>query len=410
MAGPKKPNEMNILIVSQEFPYPPHGSGAKLKLYNLIKRLSVGNRIYLAYFIGPEDAPADIGDLNKYCGGLCAFTKSATTAPGLKKLVGKLFNKYPDEAESYFSAEAVNKIKDIIGEAKIDIVHFDLIYMAQYGKYINEVPKVIAPNDANWLLWQNVANFETDPFKKLEYYVHYLRTKRYEMDNYSAFDKCVVVSDEDKKVLQCYMPDLSISVIPNGVDYSYFRPFNRLADTYNLIFTGVMSYKPNIDAMTYFCKEMFPLIKARVEGVKLYIVGKDPTKEVLALASPDTIVTGYVDDVRSYAGKASVFICPLRIGAGIKNKILEAMAMGMPIVATPKSLAGIDAADGKDLLLADSPGEFAGAVIKLLNSRDLKEKLSKNARKAVENRYSWDLTASGYEALYKDIVKRKNKR
>jgi len=400
---------MNILIVSQELPYPPHGSGAKLKLYNLIKRLSTGNSVYLAYFADSKDIPVDTGNLEKYCKGLYLFIKRAPTTPGLNKLAGKLFNKYPDEAASYFSVEAVTKIQEIIEEVKIDIVHFDLIYMAQYGKHINKVPRIIVPNDVNWLLWQSVANYEMNPFKKLQYYVHYLRTKKYEIDNYHAFDGCVVVSGEDRKALQSYIPDLPISVISNGVDYDYFRPSIRSTDTRNLIFTGVMSYKPNIDAVVYFFREIFPLIKARVEGVKLYIVGKDPVKEVLALESHDTIVTGYVDDIRGYAEKASIYICPLRMGAGIKNKILEAMAMGMPIVATPKSLAGMDVVVGNDLLSADGPEEFADATVRLLNDRKLREYLSKNARKTIEIKYNWDLTVFGYEALYRDIVKGKTR-
>jgi len=132
-------------------------------------------------------------------------------------------------------------------------------------------------------------------------------------------------------------------------------------------------------------------------------------KEVLALESHDTIVTGYVDDIRGYAEKASVYICPLRMGAGIKNKILEAMAMGIPVVATPKSLAGMDVVVGNDLLSADGPEEFADATVRLLNDRKLRGYLSKNARKTIEIKYNWDLAVSGYEALYRDIVKGKTR-
>ena len=177
-------------------------------------------------------------------------------------------------------------------------------------------------------------------------------------------------------------------VVPNGIDLEYFLPrHDPPKDT--IIFTGAMNYFPNIDGVLYFHKEVFPLIKREVPSGKFIIGGMEPTRSIKRLEGNDTVVTGFVQDMRKYMRQASVCVIPLRIAKGIQNKILEAMAMEIPVVATSVANSGIDATDRKENFIADDPQTFARSVIELLGDTQLRESLAANARSFVEKHYSW---------------------
>ncbi|MDD5008081.1 MAG: glycosyltransferase family 4 protein [Syntrophorhabdaceae bacterium] len=397
---------MNILIISQVFPYPPHSSGAKLKLYYLMKSLAERNKIYLVSFYEADSELEGIGEVGKYCEATYPFRRSDRRDDSAFPLIRKIFGRFPAESHSYLDEAMIRKIGEVIREHKIDMVHCELIYMAQYAEYIPEkVPKIISINDVNWLLWKDMYEREKRPAEKIRNFVHYLRTRNFELKYYKKFDKCIVVSQRDRKELLPYMPDQDIAVIPNGVDRDLFVPSENRQDPPGLVFTGVMSYRPNIDAMQYFCKDIFPIIKREAPGVKLYIVGMDPAPEVESMGSDDIVVTGFVKDITEYATKASVYVAPLRMGSGIKNKVLEAMAMGLPIVASRSGIDAIDGTAGEDFLVADDPAGFAGAVVALLKDKGKRAELGKNARRTIENKYGWQQIAHKYEEMYKAVGK-----
>lgn len=397
---------MKILMVSQEFPYPPHHSGAKLKLYNLLKYLSKKNEIFLISFIESKEELKYISKIKEYC----SFIATVLRKP-CKSLFHRIFSlflkKYPHESSDYFSKELKTKILDVIKTFDINVVHFDLIYMAQYVNCIYDLSKVIAPNDINWLLWRDAFRLETNLIMKIKNLIHYFKVKRFEIDFYKKFDRCIVVTQKDEKEIRKYLPPLKISVIPIGVDFHYFQPDNQLSDSHRLIFTGVMSYKPNVDAMLYFCKEILPLVKDKIQDIKLYIIGRDPTREIIQLAKDEVVVTGYVEDIRPYIKEASVYVCPLRMGSGIKNKILEAMSIGIPIVATSLSVEGIEVVPGEHIIIANKPEEFAKNIIVLINDKKLRLSLRENARRLIEEKYNWEKVADEYGKIYEDIIENK---
>lgn len=397
---------MKILIISQEFPYPPSYTGAKLKLYNLLKYLSKKNEIYLISFIGSKEELDYVPKIKEFCSLVDTVPRNLSPS---HNIIQSVFSKYPRDAFTYFSNEMEAKTLDIIKTYNIDIVHLDLIYMAQYADCICDLPKVIAPYDVNWILWNDVFRLEKNLIARFRGLVHYLRLRRFEIDFYRKFDHCIVVSPKDKKALEACLPKLKISIIPNGVDFDYFKALDKLSVSHNLIFTGVMSYKPNIDAMRYFCKKVLPLIKNEIQDIKLYIVGKDPAEKIKQLASKEVIVTGYVDSIRDYVKEASVYVCPLRMGSGIKNKILEAMAMGIPIVATSLSIEGIEAVQGRDIIVADKPEEFAKSVIDLISDEGKRSYLAENAKKLVQEKYNWEKVITEFEKMYENVIKTKEK-
>jgi polysaccharide biosynthesis protein PslH len=209
----------------------------------------------------------------------------------------------------------------------------------------------------------------------------------------------VLASEEDARVARWVCRQVPAVAIPNGVDTSFFAPMQRvLAEPDSIAFEGSMRFGPNVDAATYLCREIFPLIKARRPSAKLWLIGRDPAQAVRALACESIVVTGTVPDVRPYLARAAVFVCPMRQGGGIKNKILQAWAMGKAVVATSRSLGGLSARDGVNLLIRDTPAQFAMATDALLADPSRCQMLGSHARTTVTSCYGWSAQAEKLES------------
>jgi glycosyltransferase involved in cell wall biosynthesis len=287
------------------------------------------------------------------------------------------------------------------------------------------------------------------------------RTRRYEAWLVTQFDRVLVTSETDKQALEALhatrntqhasrftfhlsrnpQPALShvkgsaipntrypISVLPNGVDLDYFKPMGVPQDSAVLVLTGKMSYHANVAAARYLVHEIMPRVWTQRPDVKLYIVGKDPPREITNLKSkmpniqylvsnpsqPSSAirhqpiaVTGTVPDVRPYLAQAAIAVCPVLYSAGIQNKVLEAMAMGIPVVATPQSCAALETVHGENILIAEEPKEFAQRVLELLDDEGLRERIGKNGRRYVEEHHDWRDVARRLEEIYQDVIERK---
>jgi len=227
--------------------------------------------------------------------------------------------------------------------------------------------------------------------------VTYLFEKKY----FSRVKWCSVVTEADALFLRRICSRANVVTIPNGVDCEYFRPLGSREVYPSLIFEGNMSFGPSVDAICYFHSEVLPKIKSQIPETKLWIVGKDPTKEIQNLEAKDVTVTGYVEDVRPYLDRASVFVCPMRKGAGIKNKILQAWAMGKAVVCTSIALAGLHANPEENVIVADNSDHFAAQVVRLLKDESLRKAVGERAKRTVRDRYSWRQQAELLEATVK---------
>ena len=231
------------------------------------------------------------------------------------------------------------------------------------------------------------------------------RVQRYEVDIMKAFDCGTVVARFDRDYLLKQDDSLNLYIVPMGVDLGYFQPKPIAEPAPVLLFTGTMNYFPNADAATYFCNEIFPRIRKRHPKTRFYIVGNQPSEPVKRLEDRDgVIVTGYVPDVRPYFEKASVFVAPLRAGSGIQTKNLEAMAMRVPVVTTAVGAMGLEADIGKELLVADTPADFAEQVIHLLDNDSLRKTIAQTARTRVETHYSWEAIGDRLREVYTQAV------
>lgn len=209
----------------------------------------------------------------------------------------------------------------------------------------------------------------------------------------------IYVSELDASIYRRLFPGRAVAVVPNGVDTSFFVPSEASPDRNYIVFEGNMNFEPNVDTARRLVRDILPLVARQVPNIRVGLVGRAPVPQVMELASERVEVTGTVPDVRPYLARASVFVCPMRLGSGIKNKILQAWAMRRPVVATSASLGGLSAYDGVNLLVRDEPGSFADAVVKLIQDPDLAASLGYAGRDTVEREYSWQRRAQEFESL-----------
>jgi glycosyltransferase involved in cell wall biosynthesis len=215
-------------------------------------------------------------------------------------------------------------------------------------------------------------------------------------------DHVLAVSETDRKYFANYADAAKITVIPTGVDVDYFQPSAQEQNPSRLVFTGSMDWLPNEDAIEYYAQSILPILRREIPQVELCVVGRKPTQRLQALAArnPGIVVTGEVDDIRPHVHGSSVYVVPLRIGGGTRIKIFEAMAMGKAVVSTPIGAEGLPVQHDKNIVLAESPAEFAGQVTRLLKDRNERERIGKAARELVEQNYSWRSVAVAFELVF----------
>jgi len=294
--------------------------------------------------------------------------------------------------------------KRLMTSGPANLIYVDGLWMTQYVTVDHQVPVVVDLHDSNTLLYERLLARERRPSKRLPLYLEMRSIARRERSLARFCDLIITNSTVDEAVIRRLAPASRTMTITNGVDTEYFAPAGHSVDRPTLVFTGVMDYGPNEDAVVYFCEEILPLIRRVLPDVEFWVVGADPTPRVRELArAPGIHVTGRVDDVRPYVQSAAVFVCPLRAGAGMKNKILAAMAMRRPVVATSLSLEGIEARPDEHVLMADGAEAFALAALRLLREPSLWQRLADQAYALVMERYSWSARGELLDASLRRI-------
>ncbi|MFB3926735.1 MAG: glycosyltransferase family 4 protein [Syntrophales bacterium] len=306
-----------------------------------------------------------------------------------------------------FSENMKNMIRQEIEDGDYDLLYAAGTVMLPYLTDYLDRPIVVDLVDDDTIHIFHRFKFERNLLKKVKCFKWWLQSLRFRNHYVPLFKTIVISSRRDAdSVGKCCSTANQIHVIPNGVDSEYYKMPSRGVDEKEepvLCFTGVMSFEPNEDAMINFCSAIYPLIKKRRPDVRLTIVGKEPPKSILNLSKKDLSieVTGYVSDTRPYMWNASVYISPMRMGTGIKNKILEACAASKPIVSTRIGCAGVDIEAGENILIADDPVDFADAVVRLLGDERERRRLGRNGRELVEKHYNWAGKAENLENIFR---------
>ena len=280
-----------------------------------------------------------------------------------------------------------------------DVLHVRQLPMAGYGATIRSSGRLLELIDSETLGAERARprTWRTRLRAKLAASVERRAIRR--------FDVATTVADADADRLRALAPRARVEVVPNGVDAARFRPDPDVeAEPMSLVFVGAMAYAPNVAAMRYFTDEVLPIVRRTRPGARLTIVGRDPAPVVRAMASEGVDVTGEVDDVRPYLARAAVFVAPMVSGSGIKNKVLEAMAMGRPVVATPLAIEGLPLRHGENVLVADGAAGLADAIHRLLADPGEAARIGGGGRALVERTYTWDACATRYERLYQELA------
>ncbi len=393
---------MKTLFLTLRSPYPPQ-RGDKIRAFNFIRYLAErGYEVDLVCFAEREEDLDYIAPLKEYCRKVLMVRFSRPKA--LLGAASRLPTRTPLQNGYWFSGKLASIVESLISSERYDLVHAQLFRMGQYVEGYR-LPKVLDLTDSLAMNLQRRMRIDRSPLLPL-IALEQRRVKRFEVDIASRFDAVIVASEIDRSYLSHENPDLKLKVIPTAIDVDFFRPVDRSRGPV-LLFTGTMGYFPNDDAVLFFHREVLPLVKREISDVKFYVVGNNPPPKVKSLESHgDTVVTGHVEDVRPYFEMASVFVCPLRSGSGIQTKNLEAMAMGVPVVTTSLGFEGIEAIPGRDLIVADTPEDIASEVIRLLKSPDLRDRIGRNGRRVVEERYSWRVVGQRLVGVYEEVVGR----
>jgi glycosyltransferase involved in cell wall biosynthesis len=430
---------MRILFLTPQLPYPPH-QGTTIRNYNIIANLAPRHEIHLLSLVRSQDEIAGATPLHQHC---CSIEGVLTPRRSpLKRSLSVLLSALPDMALRLPSAEFKTKLKAYLERERFDVVQIEGIEMAQpwmdwkleaggwkldheTGLPISNLQpptsnvqypiSIFDDHNAEYVLQQRA--FETDVrhprrwVAALYSLIQWKKLSRYEAMICRLADGVVAVSEADKAALQRLVPGLNVTVVPNGVDIEFYNdqfPMTKsqlVIGHCSLVFTGKMDFRPNVDAVLWFCQEVLPLIRRQKNDVHFYIVGQSPHRRILCLADhPAVTVTGYVDDVRSYIAEACVYVVPLRIGGGTRLKVLEAMAMGKAIVSTSLGCEGFEElVPGQHVSSADTPEEFAQRVIELLSDAGRRERMGQAARRFVEERYDWRLIVPRLEQVYEKL-------
>ncbi len=379
---------MRILFLAQRVPFPPN-RGDKIPTYHYVRHLAKHHEVTVACLADGPDEFANAEGLRRIVHAVDAIplSKARARIRALSALAGRR-----PLTVAYFDEPALRRcVRERVASGRIDAVVVFSSGVAQFVEEFADLPRIIQFADLDSQKWR-LYSAATMPPRKWVYAIEAKRLLDYERHIAMTFSQSLVCSPRESEDFQRLIPDGRIECLANGVDLDYFQltpAATKRPDS--LVFTGVMNYRPNVDGVTWFCREVFPLIKAQVPGTSFTICGASPDRSIRQLAqNPGITVTGAVPDVRPFLARSTVAVVPLRIARGIQNKLLEAMAMGLPAVATTAAWSGIEAKIGRDLLVADEPAAFASQVVRLLLDKKLRDEIGRAARTAVETHYRWD--------------------
>ncbi|MGQ9626024.1 MAG: glycosyltransferase family 4 protein [Anaerolineae bacterium] len=398
---------MNVLLLTQVLPYPPD-SGPKIKTYNVLKYLSQSHEVTLVSFVRGEQS-ADVAHLKRYCQAIHTVPMDRGVLRDAWYMARSLLTGKPFIMARDDRTEMRKLVDRLASEVRFNVAHADQLNMAQYAARVSGAFKVFDAHNALWLLYKRLCETMRPGLRRWLLGREWRLLKDYEGRVCRDFNAVLAVSEEDKAALsEAAGCPVDARVIPIAID-TYELALIERPNPSHILHIGTMYWPPNIDGVLWFIHEVWPLVRERRPGIQFDIVGSRPPREIIAIGRDEMgiNVAGYVPDPTPYLQRAALMVVPLRAGGGMRVKILNAWAQGIPIVSTTLGCEGIEVTPGEDILVGDTPREFAAAALRLLESPELAARLVANGRRLVEEKYDYRRACTPLNEVYAEAEVRK---
>lgn len=378
---------LKILFLSHRFPYPPT-RGDKIRSYNMVKYLHAqGHQVSIASLSRSPEETAECQGIKDFCEDFILVEVNEIVQK--IRMVSRLLSKDPSSMGYFYSGELQKEVDKLLLANKYDLIMVFSSSAAQYVEHVNDTPKMLDFCDMDSQKWLAYIDYKNWPISQ----GYDLEGRKLEADEKrlaKLFDLCSCATDFEVETLDEYNTGVASGYFPNGVDSDFFKPIDVEFEKNSICFVGRMDYYPNEVCIVNFCHDVLPIIRKKYPDVTFKVIGAAPPKSVLDLNElPGVLVTGTVDDIRKHVQSCQVMVTPLVIARGTQNKILEGMAMGLPVVSSHLAARGVDAVIGEHILAATTPDEYANEIMDLFVDPQKQEKFSKAGRERVLSHHNW---------------------
>lgn len=397
-----------ILFLSPVLPYP-LDDGMKIRSFHTINQLlKKGYEVTVICFLNGKKDKHNLEILRKVLNIDIRGINIKISLNSLNRIFYSFFSKYPFYMKLYYRKNYNMQLNELLSTLNFDLVYVFNSTMCLYAADL-EMPKILDSVDSQSRGWLGGFKSTKNIVHKLYWYTDYIKAKRIEKQDYVKYDYVITAAERDAEYLK-KLTNVNLCSVPNGVDMSYFKPENIEPIHNSITFVGTMDAFSNQQAVIYFINEIYPGVKKAIPSVKVFIVGKKTPDNILELHDGINIfVMGYVENISSFIDKSEIIISPLKMATGIQNKILEAMAMNKPIVATRESLGEINKfVNEKDIIIANDKEEFTVKLIELLNDKSKLDTFGKNGRDIVNKHYSWESLGYKIDEIIKNVLSNRN--
>ncbi|MCL4695864.1 MAG: TIGR03087 family PEP-CTERM/XrtA system glycosyltransferase [Burkholderiaceae bacterium] len=397
---------MNILYLCHRFPFPPK-RGGKIRPFNMIRHLqATGHQVTVCSL---ARSPAEALEGQGIASHCAAFHMGRVSEPvQLARMIARLPLVTPSSMGYFYSGELAQQVRRLLRKQRFELIIVHCSSVAQYVEDVQGIPRILDFGDMDSQKWLEYAHYKPFPLS-LGYTLEGHKMLCAEKRLARTFDLCTATTRAEWETLEGYGTGAATDWFPNGVDADFFCPDPKTGGAYDndtVSFIGRMDYYPNQECMQRFCKEVWPLLRRERGTMKLLIVGADPSPQIKALGTlPGVTVTGSVPDVRPYIRGSAVMVAPLAIARGTQNKILEAMAMGVPVVTSSAAAGGVDAEAEKHFLVADAAERTAAAILRIVASRDEHDRLAKAGRERMLSHHAWPRSMQRLDGIIERCVR-----
>lgn len=399
---------LKVLVLDEWIPYPLI-SGKRLRSYSLIARAARNHKITYLCFADPSGDEENRRQIESLGIRLVTLPQRNPFVPGYRLYslaIANMFSSLPLVMKKHFRRDYSARLDQLVREESFDLIHCEWTHYGAYLTALRNHPLFLSSHNIEAMPWQRLYRYERNPIRRAFLYLEWQKMLKFEETVCRGFDHVGAVSDDDRdKFINLYGCE-SITLIPNGIDVSYYRSVKPDPATRTLVFSASFDAFVNQDAVIHFMESIFPRVLEKDSGVRVCFLGKDPPSFLRKYSGQRVVFTGTVDDVRPYLSKSSVCIVPVRVAGGSRIKILEAMAAGLPVVSTAEGAEGLEVVPGEHVLIARDETDFARCVIQLLDDRSLVQSLTAKAGKLVEERYDWEQIAPLLEQAWKETIVR----